>query len=116
MISKILCIKTWTLIEIIFLLIYSEIENYNKLNNYIDIQKSSFSNTFSNKIIIFETDKKIILIADDNQVINICSKKIITEILKEAEITDVYIICVNDGIDILKLNLKNEDTEKYVLW
>jgi len=64
------------------------------------------------KSLFTQRDKKLIILADDNQLITTCNKKIISEILIEAQINDVDIMCVNDGIDIIKLYLNDEDTDK----
>ena len=64
------------------------------------------------KSLFTQRDKKLIILADDNQLINTCTKKIISQLLNEEEITDVEIICVNDGIDVIKLYLNDEDTQK----
>ena len=94
-----------------------ELENYNMYRNWLYRSQKNLPNVqlISEKNLIHELEKKLIILADDNQLINICSKKIISDILRENEISDFEIICVNDGIDILKLYFNNEETERIKL-
>jgi len=68
------------------------------------------------KIVQFDIIKKnIIVLADDNHLINNCNQKILSDILNEFQRNDFEIICVNDGIDVLKIFLNNENTEIFKL-
>jgi len=48
-------------------------------------------------------------LADDNHIINNCNKNIISEILDESQRNYFKIICVYDGIDIVRLFFNNEN-------
>jgi len=51
----------------------------------------------------------LIILADDNHLINNCNKNIISEILREFQRDDIEIVCVNDGIDVIRIFLNNEN-------
>ena len=94
-----------------------ELENHNKYRNWLYRSQTSLPDVqlISEKNQMPELEKNLIILADDNYIINICNKKIISDILQENERSDFDILCVNDGIDILKLFFNNEETERIKL-
>lgn len=89
-------------------------EDYTKYL-FRETTKSSNSDKKLNKFIQIQTNS--IILADDNHLINTCNKKIILEILNDLQIYDIEVICVNDGIDVVKLYLNYENTDiiKFIL-
>jgi len=90
------------------------LEDYTKYL-FRETTKSSNSDKKLNKFIQIQTNS--IILADDNHLINTCNKKIILEILNDLQIYDIEVICVNDGIDVVKLYLNYENTDiiKFIL-